>query len=306
VSDAFGEWLADREVDQPFFGFCWSIEPHVPYDPPGEPVFRDPQYDGPVDGSRESLTAVETAEDLEHLRALYDEEIRYNDACLGDLVGTLRDEGEYEETLLVVVGDHGDAFEEHGRLTHGHAPHEELVDLYATLLEHATDRSLRDAPGPVAGHSNAAALEGAPINGHQRAFFETRSYDMERAFRGVRTPDWKYIEIEDPSKSVTAMLAAVRYAVRKGILLEVLRNPGYYWRRYRYDETTQLYDLGTDPDERENLANKRPDVLDELETAMNAWLDSCEDYHRDSQEGSDEGEIDDRTQQQLRELGYVD
>lgn len=330
VTDAFGEWLDEREGDRPFFGFCWSIEPHIPYDPPGEAIFRDPEYDGPVDGSRESLKAIETDADLDQLRALYDEEIRYNDAWIGELVGELQDAGDYEDTLLVIVGDHGDAFEEHGRLTHGHTPHEELVrvpwvvrtpnevgghvataqvslvDLYATLLDYVTEHDLPDAPPTVAGQSNAAALDGEAIDGHEQVFVETKSYDMQSAFYGVRTPEWKYIEVDEPSGAVSTWLEVTRYVLRKGILLDILRTPRYYWRRYRYDETTLLYHLVADPEEQENLARHRPEICEEFATALEDWFADCAAYRDARGTYSDEGEIDERTKEQLRELGYVE
>lgn len=330
VTDAFGEWIADRTDDRPFFAFCWSIEPHIPYDPPdGHDHFRDPCYDGPVDGSRECLKQVETDADLEQLKALYDEEIRYNDDCIGTLLDHLRDAGEYEDTLVVVVGDHGDAFEEHGRLTHGHSPHEELVrvpwvvrtlndtaghvvskqvslvDLYATVLDAATDREI-PSPDPVAGHSVAPALVGDRIAGHDRVFFETTSYDMQSSFYGVRTPDWKYIEVETPDTDASTVVDLAKYVVGKGIVFDILRNPGYYWQRYRYDETELLYHLAVDQTESANVIRDEPDRWEELARTLSEWRDACERYHERAATTDDAGRIDDRTKEQLRQLGYTE
>jgi arylsulfatase A-like enzyme len=331
ITKAFTTWFDEREDDQPFFAFCWSIEPHMPYDPPrGYDMYRDPEYDGPVDGSRESLKSIRTAADLEALKARYDEEIRYNDECLGELISHLRSAGELDETLVVVVGDHGDAFEEHGRLTHGHAPYEELarvpwvvrppdgstakevkaltglVDVAPTLVEYATDEQI-DLPNTegIAGKSVADAFVGAPIEGHDRVYFETKSYDMQNGFYGIRTNDWKYIEIEERDRDAGTALDLLRYVVEKGIVLDIIRNPGYYWKRYRYSESSMLFNLVDDPGETENLISSHPEVGAEFEARLTEWRDVCQRFQA-SGESRRERDIDEQTMRQLRELGYTE
>ncbi len=66
-------------------------------------------------------------DDLRALQARYDHEVAYTDAALGDLVARLRALGVFDDTLLIVTSDHGEAFLEHGMLGHGFAPHEELI-----------------------------------------------------------------------------------------------------------------------------------------------------------------------------------
>ncbi|PSQ15945.1 hypothetical protein BRD00_13110 [Halobacteriales archaeon QS_8_69_26] len=130
VTDRLLSWLDGREAhpDDPFFALCWAIDPHVPYDPPdGYREYVDPDYDGPVDGRRETLPEVNDDADLAHLRSLYDGEVRYVDDQIRRLVEGLDDRNLGRDTLLVVLGDHGDAFREHGRLTHGHLPYDELM-----------------------------------------------------------------------------------------------------------------------------------------------------------------------------------
>lgn len=56
----------------------------------------------------------------------YDEGVRRADAVFGDLLGELRRLDLYRDTLLVVVGDHGEELLEHGRFGHGHDVFPEL------------------------------------------------------------------------------------------------------------------------------------------------------------------------------------
>ena len=45
---------------------------------------------------------------MEHIRARYDEGIRYTDAKLGRILAYLGESGLFEETLIVITADHGE------------------------------------------------------------------------------------------------------------------------------------------------------------------------------------------------------
>jgi choline-sulfatase len=51
---------------------------------------------------------------------LYDEEIRYTDLHIGRLLDDLRRRGLYDRTVIVITGDHGEGFGEHGIDLHGY------------------------------------------------------------------------------------------------------------------------------------------------------------------------------------------
>ncbi len=65
--------------------------------------------------------------DLEHLIARYDAEILYTDEMLGTILSLLKARGLWEESLIVVLSDHGDEFYEHGHFNHGHSLYDELI-----------------------------------------------------------------------------------------------------------------------------------------------------------------------------------
>jgi len=52
--------------------------------------------------------------------ALYDGELRYTDLHIGRLLDELRAKGLYDKTVIVVTGDHGEGFGEHGIELHGY------------------------------------------------------------------------------------------------------------------------------------------------------------------------------------------
>ncbi len=191
LNEGFRNWYDQRGDNDPFFALLWSNEPHIPFSPPdGFREYLDAEYDGPVNTEPEHFSQykfVESEVDRRHLIDLYDCEIRYNDHCMGNLFKFLRSERLYEETMVVVVGDHGEAFWEHDVFGHGTSvpPYSEvvrvpgvvrlpdgvagqsveepvsLIDLYPTIVECARESDAVDVDhGPTTdeqGESLAAA-----------------------------------------------------------------------------------------------------------------------------------------------------
>jgi arylsulfatase A-like enzyme len=135
VSEAMN-WIRDRKA-RPFFLFLHTYEIHHPYTPdPAVLASMDPDYRGslPDEISVELLTRINDGEieiddaDLGHIVAAYDAEIRSADAAFGKLVDFLRNEGLYDDAVILVTSDHGEEFGEHGRVGwHSHSLYDELL-----------------------------------------------------------------------------------------------------------------------------------------------------------------------------------
>jgi arylsulfatase A-like enzyme/Tfp pilus assembly protein PilF len=140
IIDAAIAWLSPQK-DKPFFAWLHLYDPHTPYSPP-EPYRTE--Y-----GSRGIV-------------GLYDGEIAFMDEQIGRFLVWLAENGLQEETIVAVIGDHGEGLGEHGEMTHGYfiydyavrvpfilsVPNKELsgiqiasqvrtIDLYPTLLQAA-------------------------------------------------------------------------------------------------------------------------------------------------------------------------
>lgn len=68
------------------------------------------------------------------------------DAFLARLMRVYQEEGYAERTLFVVVGDHGEAFGEHGRTLHDHVPYEEGIHVPLVLHGRGLEPMTSDAP----------------------------------------------------------------------------------------------------------------------------------------------------------------
>jgi len=94
VTKASIQWLNTTKKNNPFFLWVHYYDPHVKYDPP--PPFADVYAHCPYDG-----------------------EIAYTDSWIGVLINKLKEMDVYENSLVVLVADHGEGLGEHQEDTHG-------------------------------------------------------------------------------------------------------------------------------------------------------------------------------------------
>lgn len=135
VHEAVVSYLNHRKGGRPLFLWVHTIDPHAPYAPP-EP-FRTTFAEsvaGQEVGSIDRIVALTTSgkapseAQIRDLTDLYDAEIAANDASFGALLQELRARGIYENSLIVVLSDHGEEFYDHGGWTHGKTLFAEMLD----------------------------------------------------------------------------------------------------------------------------------------------------------------------------------
>ena len=125
-------WLAAQPERTPTFVFVNTIDAHEPYllDPEDAPTLGAWWRDMRVPQDVLALLASETppsSDDLGRLHSLYRSSIARLDRRLERLVRVYRDAGRWENTLLVLTSDHGQAFGEHGMIWHGVRTDEEML-----------------------------------------------------------------------------------------------------------------------------------------------------------------------------------
>lgn len=107
--------------DRPWFFYVHTMAPHHPYEPPPEwrAKFETPGPKGRLSGFRDLFDR-------------YDGEIGFVDHQFGRLVSKLKQLGVYDNTLIVVVSDHGESLGEQKRWVHGNSLYNE--QLFVPLL----------------------------------------------------------------------------------------------------------------------------------------------------------------------------
>jgi phosphoglycerol transferase MdoB-like AlkP superfamily enzyme len=204
-------WIDRLPKSEKFFVTYLPIAGHHPYDSPDPRPF--PQKDE-VDRYRNAL--------------------HYGDAALGEFLAGLKSRGLFGNTLFVVMGDHGEAFEQHeGNNGHTLFIYEENLRVpYLVAAPGAFGRQIRVRPTvslvdtaptilDLIGAASPPRFEGESLlkGRHQMALFYT---DYSLGLLGLRDGRWKYIYDIDSTRS-------------------------------------KLFDLESDPAERKNFATDFPD-----------------------------------------------
>jgi arylsulfatase A-like enzyme/Tfp pilus assembly protein PilF len=255
-------WLdaQNKEPDKkPFFLFLHYYDAHWPYQPP--PPFDKTFADDPYAGG-----------------------IAYVDASIGRVVGRLRESGLYDNTLIIIVGDHGESLGEHGERTHSFFTYQStlrvplvvrapglgggrevqqavnLVDLMPTTLSLLGQAQ----PERIEGTDLRDCLEGKPRQGPPPiGYFES----LEPAafnccpLQGVLEGRWKYIRAPRP----------------------------------------ELYDLDRDPNEQQDLAAKEVATARRLRDRLEEMLETM----KSAAAPGGSALMDREASARLQSLGYV-
>jgi len=148
--DRATDWI-DAHKDGPFFMYLHVFDPHPPFEPrhPYESMWADPakrdEHLKQRDAMRKTIVdpamaprgmatteemkaaGVDPASYLAYDKDWYDGSIRALDAEIGRLFERLRGAGLDERTAVVFMSDHGEEFQDHGRMWHGQSAYGELA-----------------------------------------------------------------------------------------------------------------------------------------------------------------------------------
>ena len=251
-------WMQEQG-EAPFFAFVHFFDPHTPYAPPA--------------GFREAFGD----DDL----GRYDGEIAFVDEQVGRLLSFLKDRRLYDDSLIVLLGDHGESLGEHGEAGHGLFVYDSTIripllvkgpgvaaanrvpgqvrsiDVMPTILDLL---SVEPPPG-IDGVSLRALLEGRErgldITGYVESHYARLHFGWA-PLRGLRNESFKFIDAPKP----------------------------------------ELYDLGADPHERENLASEKA-------AAVAGLSGELERLRRGEASRAETAPVDPETEERLRSLGYI-
>ncbi|HUU05673.1 MAG TPA: sulfatase-like hydrolase/transferase [Patescibacteria group bacterium] len=254
----FGKFMA-KETMEPFFLWVHLYDPHKPYAPPAEHAKRFP--DDPYRG-----------------------EIAFTDSVIGQMLQDLKDKGLTENTLVVVTGDHGEAFGEHEEYGHGVFCYEEdvrvplifsnpkrlsrpslvtdrvrLIDIMPTILE------LLDMPVPeqIQGRSLKPLFDGERESVPRQVYLESMYGNEENNWApltGIISGGYKYLSLPK----------------------------------------AELYDLSVDPGEKQNLLLKKNALARKMDSQLAKFVSQ-----HGKQSGSGRIELSSTDKKQLQALGYI-
>lgn len=255
------DWLDgyDRQGDQPFFLFLHYFDPHHPYRPP-EPfdeIFKDDLYAG---------------------------EIAYTDHCIGKVLDKLKTLDLYESSVIIVTGDHGEAFGEHGEIEHGYYIYGTTtsVPLIMKMPGSPTGQTVSAKSSLVDIVPTILAQLGAVIPDH------IQGYDLTALLAGEKSNlDQRYVYSES--------LTATKYGCSSLLGLE-----NDQWK-YIQTARPELYDLSVDPTQTKDMASAHPRQVGVLRERLRSMLaDSMR-----AEDGGNRMAMDAQSLERLGQLGYT-
>jgi len=305
---ALSSWLEERDDSKPYFAFLNYMEAHAPYIPPRS--YREQILESESDiADSYSLDnrAVSrwaycfnlhdySERELELMRAVYDSTLAELDVLFRNLLTRLESEGRLDDTIVVLVSDHGEQLGEHHLIDHQYALYDAM--LRVPLIIHYPARF---APG----------RDESPVS-----TFDLFPTLLELA--GIEPPDGlnsKAVSLLDPVADRARMAeypTPFEQGFRKVLRFHPDFDPSPWSRRLRAfylgddklvcstDGRHELYDRRADPGETDNLMATRTELGDGLMQQMLAFSASL----RPPQD-VDEVEFSPQELEMLRAIGYV-
>jgi len=306
------DWLR-RRPSAPFFLFLHTYEVHTPYTPTwrarqlrlrADNVSYEGEFDtwfggvGTIIFNRREREF--TRAEVEQIERLYDGEVLLLDEVVERFLLDIRKLGLLRDTIVVILSDHGDEFDEHGYLGHGETLHGQVLRIPLIVrVPRSVGRSRRiEEPVSIIDvGATVADLAGLPpfapkapgrnlagwIRGDQRPVVEPAYSELNNSDGSCR----------DHLQGDLAHCAFGGLAIRDDAHAYI-RSSVFGWER--------LYDLRVDPEELNDIAEDRPDVVSRLR----AMADAHEAYTAASALPTGNAELGPDTSEKLKALGYID
>lgn len=257
-----------RDTRAPFFLFINYMDAHDPYLPPPPfntlfegrtPGFRPEHWEAAHERIVRGAPGISNAEQT-HFSSQYDGAIAYLDSEVELLIKEFQKRGLFENTMIVVTSDHGEALGEHGYLGHGWSLHNHQVRVPLIIKypgqregrvseQNASHVDLMPTILDVVGIEFPPDLHGASL---RRMEEEARSRPVySEAYLGAD-------KIHDPRRQRAIVSWAIVSAERTKLISIS-------------DGRLEFYDLNNDPSERQNLAAHQPQQSAELLRALEGW-----------------------------------
>lgn len=316
-------WL-EQHRDEPFFLYAHATDPHAPYQPPAkfEDKFANPAETPAFDRDFTKLenlavrrggfaidrplcirAGVTPDRFIQRAIDRYDAKILHNDASFEQLVEKLRQLGILDNTLIIVVSDHGEEFWEHGWTGHGQSLYQELahglllmwnpsllpqprriaepvqlIDVMPTVL----DLLGLKIPDVVEGQSLLPLANGQPF--HRRGAVITSRFAHSYSQQDESLP-------ENRVDSVALMDADWKLIYRDKAKEAGLPRVEFYNRR-------------TDRGDTINVAARNPAQVDKKVTEIGKWM-AAQKLIRSALGNGGKATLDRQTVDRLRSLGYL-
>ena len=242
------------------------------------------------------LDPLPIAAELEFLRSVYDEEIRFTDTAIGQLLDELRTRGLYSESLIIVTADHGEEFMDHGWLGHSRNLYDSVIHVPLIVKLPGGERRGDVIETPVSLVGIAPTI--LDVLGLPEWSSRMQGKSLVPLLRGGSRGEPVYSEVAFDEKQRRRIWATRRSADMRAVV-----RGRYKLIHDRGTDLYELYDLKRDPGEKLDLAATMPELYRELRMELDRLSDQAVAI-RPVPEATRELGPDE--EEQLRQLGYIE
>nr|WP_247730873.1 sulfatase [Halovivax limisalsi] len=299
-----------EDADAPFFLWVHYMDVHTPYTP--APRYIREVTDDRLGTHRMLLAHTKTGLGWEvsdrtrsDLRTLYQAAVRQVDASVGRILETMEAAGVDDETAVIVAGDHGEEFQEHGHLAHYPKLYDELINVPLLV----------DVPG-VDGNrvADPVGLDAIPPTVTDLLDVEApdpwTGESLLPSVRGEAAPrDEPIVSVTVRGEEVTSQ--PIPRSLDDGDLLVSARDDEWTYIENVETGDRELYHRPSDPGEQTNLAaDPTPDAadaIDDLAPLVGAHAEMIladDETDEGPAEDGDDEDLDDDLASRLSALGY--
>ncbi len=290
VTDLAMQWLNTRgRPDRPYLLFLHYFDPHFTYQPPTPFLER---FDAKITKRLQEVRHPEqirngsvplSEDDRTNLRNLYLGEVAYTDREVGRLLDELRDSGRIDESVVIVLSDHGEEFWDHGDFEHGHTQFEELI--HVPLLIRFPDKK----------HAGTTVAEPVRLMDLMPTLFEYFGLTPPDTFDGQ---SFLSLLQDGHGYDVPFLFENCLYGTEK----KAIRSNDLKLIVDMQSDDAALFDLSSDPKEQNDLAATRAEEVERLKASL---LQSVEETDADRGAENQALDLPPRIMQDLKDLGYV-
>ncbi len=315
VTEAWLRWLEAWSGERPFFAFLNYVEPHIPYHqlPDDHLTTFAPDHVSRKEIIRASKAVMSaeanglrvSAEEARMVNDLYDSAIRYQGALVMQAIEALRTRGVLDQTIVVVVSDHGDLLGEHDMFNHNRSLSEYLLSVPLVIrYPSRVPADLRiETPVTIAALlPTVLDLVGLPPpdNIHTRSFAPLFGGDVAASRSPLFAEQYK-----DPGDLVTPAFKPRNPFDRLGVRYRSLEEDG--WKLIVDSEGfSWLFRPEEDPPESRDLGADHPEVVERLTAKLSALVEiyGLGPLDAETTVPADEIDLDPAVRERLRALGY--
>ena len=276
INELVYQWQEEIKKSKKYFLWIHYMDPHYPYNA------RLPWIEHYNIQSETNVKPQLPPNEVDR----YDSEINYVDSYVAELIEKFDLD---KNTLLIITSDHGEQFFEHGQQGHAWSLHQEETHVPLII-------QVPDGFEMVKAIDQASLLDIVPTILH--------AIDAEPPQQSTGKVLLNDKEALGWLKKVYSRTGEARYIFSEldkiSVLKAIITNTWKYIYDYK-NKTGQLYSITSDPNERNNLADKNPDQCTQLKNELLDWVATSKTYPVKAQSF----QLSQEEKEKLEAIGYV-